>query len=231
MFFAERIKGIKPGDKVLDIGPGSDPHPRADVLLELNVDAETLAAQRGYTSELKTDKKVVYYDGGEFPFADQEFDYTICSHVLEHVPNLEQFMGELFRVAPRGYVEYPLAYYDYLYNIDEHLNLLKFDSRHNTLVCLTKSQTNLNDFKPIQDFLLDSLRKGYDSLVIDLKPWLFEGFEWHKPFKLKRANDLVEVLPEGVKLPKKTFDHSAMSPAGAGDMEPANWLAKFLGGR
>ena len=34
MFFQDRIKNILPTDRVLEIGPGADPHPRSNVLLE-----------------------------------------------------------------------------------------------------------------------------------------------------------------------------------------------------
>ncbi|MBL0358841.1 MAG: methyltransferase domain-containing protein [Chitinophagaceae bacterium] len=65
---------------------------------------------------LKTDKPVVTYDSEVFPFADKEFDYVVCSHVLEHVDNVDQFLSEVQRVGKRGYLEFPTVYYDYLYN-------------------------------------------------------------------------------------------------------------------
>ena len=37
------------------------------------------------------------------PFKDNEFDYIFCNHVLEHIPDDNQAMSELFRVlAPNG---------------------------------------------------------------------------------------------------------------------------------
>ena len=102
---------------MLEIGPGGSPHPRSDVLLERRFESEPEAeAQRGYTPKLRTTKPVVYYDGGRFPFADDEFNYVICSHVLEHAQDVDFFTSELFRVASRGYIEYPTVYYEYLYN-------------------------------------------------------------------------------------------------------------------
>ena len=74
MFFPQRITGIKPTDRVLDIGPGADPHPRSNVLLEMAfADEAEYANQFGHGRKLETDKQVVLYDGTTFPVADGEF--------------------------------------------------------------------------------------------------------------------------------------------------------------
>lgn len=41
------------------------------------------------------------------PFADKEFDFVYCSHVLEHTHNPEKACKELMRIAKRGYIETP----------------------------------------------------------------------------------------------------------------------------
>ncbi len=72
MFFPEKIKNIELDDYVLEIGPGGSSHFRSDVLLEKRFNDEALAeAQRGFTPKLKTTKKIVYYNGGAFPFKDK----------------------------------------------------------------------------------------------------------------------------------------------------------------
>lgn len=192
MFFPEKITAIKDGDYVLEIGPGSNPHPRSDVLLERVFESVIDAsAQRGNTPPLKTDKKLVFYKGERFPFNDKEFDYVICSHVLEHVDNVDFFMSELFRIASRGYLEYPTVYYEYLYNFNVHLNFLKF---HNgKLLYLNKSQTNFGDFLPVQKFFYKSLECGHSKLVEDLQQYMFEGFEWYEPFEIFPANTIKDL--------------------------------------
>ena len=127
MFFPERVKSIKDGDSVLEIGPGATPHPFSTVFLEYKFETETeLIAQSGHVGILETNKEVLYYSGEVFPFEDNQFDYVICSHVLEHVANVPKFLSEIFRVAKRGYLEFPTIYYDYLHNIEEHLNMLLY---------------------------------------------------------------------------------------------------------
>jgi SAM-dependent methyltransferase len=192
MFFADRIKQIQPNDKVLEIGPGAHPHPRSNVLLELEYGSEEArSAQFGHSEKLNTDKKIVYYTGQKFPFADKEFDYVICSHVLEHVPDVPGFLSEIFRVSPKGYFEYPLVYYDYLYNFDVHLNFVKYNE--GVLSYMKKKNSGLDHFLPVQELFNTSLKKGHVALVNDLLPLLMEGFEWNKPFEVKEAKSLSEV--------------------------------------
>jgi SAM-dependent methyltransferase len=202
MFFPDRITRLAPGHRVLEIGPGADPHPRSDVLLEMAFDDPAeYANQFGHGRMLATDKPVVYYDGRRFPFKDGEFDYVICSHVLEHVPDVEAFLGEVFRVAKRGYFEYPLCYYDYLYNIGAHVNYLKHHD--GVLRFMKKSDSPLDAFKPVQALLFQSLNKGYTHTLNHLLPWIMEGFEWEQPFRAERVRNLEAVCHASADLPVK----------------------------
>ena len=54
------------------------------------------------------------------PFADNSFDYIICSHVLEHVEKPELLIHELMRVGSRGYIETPSEIAERLYGWPYH---------------------------------------------------------------------------------------------------------------
>lgn len=199
MFFPEKIKNIRPDDYVLEIGPGSTPHPRSNVFLERTFENEKIAEeQRVFTPKLKTNKKIVYYDGGFFPFQDKEFDYVICSHVLERISDIEGFLEEVFRVAKKGYIEYPLIYYDYIYNIPENVTFLKLQQR--ILFYLPKPVTLLSGFSGVNRFFYESLIAGHTCLIDSLKHELFEGFEWSEPFKIKRAKKISDVCWKNIKI-------------------------------
>lgn len=192
MFFSNKIISIKPEDKVLEIGPGSTPYFRSDVLLEKKFDNENeYAAQFGHSEKLITDKKLIFYEGDIFPFKDKEFDYVICSHVLEHVDDVDKFLSEVFRVANKGYFEYPLIYYEYLYNFNVHLNYIKYNKGE--LNYMKKTNSSLNEFKPVQDFFYESLKNAHVSIINDLLPFMMEGFEWHEPFKCKSVKDISDL--------------------------------------
>jgi SAM-dependent methyltransferase len=199
MFFADRICGIKPSDRVLEIGPGGTPHPRADILLERHFTEEMAAQQRGGMPALKTNKTIVFYDGGKFPFSDKEFDYVICSHVIEHVENIEEFLQEMFRVSKRGYIEYPTIYYEYLYNFSVHLQLVHFEQ--NELRYMPKSASGLSAFQPVQALFYRSLELGYANLIEDMKEQMFQGFEWEKPFAVRKVNSIAELTVNPANLP------------------------------
>ena len=200
MFYPERIKNISPADKVLEIGPGAGPHPRADVFLELKLESEEeYKKQFGQDKKLQTDKEVVFYDGKTFPFADKQFDYVICSHVLEHVPDVEGFLSEIFRVGKKGYLEYPLITYEYLFNYDVHFNFLKWNGQK--LFYKKKDSTHLNEFRPVQAFFLETLQKDYDTYFKKIPQFFIEGFEWDRPFEISKADELDVFLVKDKTLP------------------------------
>lgn len=198
MFFAHKIKSIRPTDRVLEVGPGNSPYCRSDILLERKFDEIEALEQRGRTSNLKTTKPVVFYDGGRFPFEDGAFDYVICSHVLEHVDDIEQFCSELFRVAPKGYVEFPTVHYEYLYNFSVHKQLLNFSDKG--LIYLPKADSGLAAFQPLQNHYNRSLELGYSDLVQDLKPLMFQGIEWNQSFEIIKASSIADLVPSSCNL-------------------------------
>jgi len=89
--------------RVLDVGSGHHPHPRANTLLERFPDDD---AERGGAA-VTADPRLVIGDAQSMPFDDGAFDYVIASHVAEHVEDPAAFCGELTRVARAGYIETP----------------------------------------------------------------------------------------------------------------------------
>jgi ubiquinone/menaquinone biosynthesis C-methylase UbiE len=204
MMFPERITGIRPDDRVLEVGPGACPHPKSHVFIELNFSSEAEAiAQRAGIEKVDPslkEKKIVLYDGGAFPFADKAFDYVICSQVIEHVPDVESFVCELTRVSSAGYLEFPSVYYEYLYNFDVHLNFLAYVNGE--VLYMPKSVTPLDSFYPIQQFFYATLNLGATDLVDSFKEYMSYGFEWTAPFPVRRAttiNEFIGPLPTAFK--------------------------------
>lgn len=184
---------------VLEIGPGSTPHPRANEFLEMIFESESLQiSQRGgiKAQPVFGERKIHYYDGSAFPFEDRKYDYVICSHVIEHVTNPELFISEINRVSGgRGYIEYPLITYEYIYNFNVHTQFIKLDTINKMIVYMPKSDTPINIFKDVSDILRCSLEVGWGDLCQANQHLFFEGFEFLEPLKIAKAKSLSELLP------------------------------------
>lgn len=179
MFFPELIKSIKPSDIVLEIGAGSDPHPRSNVFLEKRfANEEEANAQRGYADNKANQSKIIYYDGGIFPFKDKEFDYVICSHVIEHIPKneLSLFISELERISHKGYIEFPTIFYELICYPEVHIWMINF--RDNKIYFMDKKLFYSN-------FIHKAYREmfyGKDDYMVNsftrYKDFYFCGYEW-----------------------------------------------------
>lgn len=107
--------GLRPGDRVIDMGCGAGRHAfemyrrGADVIAfdqdadELSDVSDLFAAMREageVTAGAEADVK--QGDALSLPFADGEFDRVVASEVLEHIPDDEAAIAELARVLRPG---------------------------------------------------------------------------------------------------------------------------------
>lgn len=125
----EKIK-IDDSWKVLDVGSGHNPHPRADVLLDKFDKDDT--ERSGDKIARPKGKKLVIGDAQNMPFPDKSFDFIIASHIAEHVDDPKKFCDELMRVAKSGYIETPGKLGDMVLN--EPYHRLRVWSDGNTLI-------------------------------------------------------------------------------------------------
>ena len=107
-------------DLVLDIGGGDRPHWRADVIVDRFPEAE-FASQRFLGGGMRADRPIFAVDAGELPFRTGSFEYAVCSHTLEHVPDPAAAIKEMTRVAKRGYIEVPAAGMSKIHDFATHL--------------------------------------------------------------------------------------------------------------
>jgi len=213
MFFPEKIKSIRESDVVLEIGPGATPHPRANAFLELAMQSEVVRLrQRGGVNREPNfnNRPINYYDGNNFPFSDKQFDYVICSHVIEHVPNLDLFMKEVFRVGKdRGYIEFPTPVYDYMFDFDVHINFVYFDDKEQVLTFIPKNNTDLKKYSKITDKLRELFEAGWDDFVFYNKELFFCGIEYDRRFTVREEVNMLNIL-EFATINKKSIPRSAL---------------------
>ena len=141
----------------MDIGCGYTANPYANVV----ADAQDL-------SSFYKKKKFIKINSKKLPFNDNEFDFVVTSHVIEHVEDFEFFIKEIERISKQGYIELPTRLADNLVfeNLIEHIWWFKYDDETNLLLASKKNQI-------IEPFITVSTSKKLDlifreSLVLEL---------------------------------------------------------------
>lgn len=122
--------GVKPTDRVLDVGGGQRPLKRADVSIDFDVFEG--AHRQGQT--ISREKPLVCGDVQRLPFAAKAFDVACCRMVLEHVMNPALACKELQRVAKRGFLETPNTFWECFYGHPTHRWTIEWEAATRTLV-------------------------------------------------------------------------------------------------
>lgn len=104
---------LKEGDRVLDIGSWNDVFPRANVIIDVNP-YETRKNKFPDQKEYFTRDSWLRSDVNKMEtwakFKDKEFDFAICSHLLEDIRDPIFVCEQLIRVSKSGYIEVPTRY-------------------------------------------------------------------------------------------------------------------------
>jgi predicted SAM-dependent methyltransferase len=99
--------------KVLDIGPGAYPLPRADVYLDYDLDKLTPLSEKGKSTILADIQSDIPRIG------DKEFDFVWISHCMEHLKDPAAAARTISRIGKRGCMIVPSAWKESLTNFEE----------------------------------------------------------------------------------------------------------------
>ena len=179
--FIEETLSLNPVWNILDIGCGYNANKFASVIC----DVQDL-------SNYYPDKKFTKLTEKKLPFNDNEFDFVIASHVMEHVEDVEFLIKELDRIAKQGYIELPTKLEDNLVfeNKKDHLWHMDFDDVENNLLITKKIQY----FEPVINVsTAKKLNKIFrKSLVLEL---FWEDKIDYKIIKIENENfDKISIL-------------------------------------
>ena len=142
-----------PNWNVLDIGCGYTANKNAKIV----ADTQDL-------SNFYKDKKFIRITEKKLPFRDNEFDFVITSHVIEHVNDFQFFIKEIERISKQGYIELPTRLGDNLVieNLKDHIWWFKYDDDLNFLIVSKKNQIlepfiNVATAKKLESIFRESL--------------------------------------------------------------------------
>ena len=170
-FINQKLKD-NPSWKTLDIGCG----------YSANKHAKIVADVQDLSNFYKDKKKFIRITEKKLPFKDNEFDFVITSHVIEHVEDFQFFIKEIERISKQGYIELPTRLDDNLVveNLKDHIWWFKFDDEFKLLTASKKNQI-------LEPFINVSTAKKLalifrESFVIELL--------WENKIEYKIDNDL-----------------------------------------
>ena len=182
--YIQTILSKKRDWKILDIGCGYGANEFANTIC----DVQDL-------SKFYKDKNFIKLENKQLPFKDNEFDFVIASHVLEHVEDFKFFISELERVSKKGYIELPTKLEDNLVfeNKNDHLWHMDFDDVNSKLLISNKLQY----IEPILTVsMIKNLRENFKASIV-LELYCEEKIDYDQlslAFIIKHTQEITNIL-------------------------------------
>lgn len=166
--------------KILDIGSGQNPHKDATHFLEKYPDKNV---ERG--ADFVKPKGNLHIGDVEdmYFFKDNEYDYSYCKHVLEHVLDPVKACSEIMRVSKAGYIETPTEMWERMFGRTYHKWVVKKEG--NTLIFKANKYQSA----------VEAIGWSFDTIYaqdIHFRSWfdtnidkMYVRFEWKNDFNVK----------------------------------------------
>jgi SAM-dependent methyltransferase len=151
---------LNKADRIIDLGSGADPHPRAIVAADafLKPLHRSLGQGPELTSEVFKEKGIPFIQADlcSLPFADKCFDFAYSHHVFEHLMDPKKACSEISRIAKAGAIVTPSIFAEVAFGRPYHRWFVV--SRGEVLVFIRKSQ---DDNQPFGEHPLPRKEGGY----------------------------------------------------------------------
>jgi len=165
---------IPQGAKVLEIGPGATPFPRAQVLVDIKDFGKGL---KTVNCDCNTER---------LPFKDKEFDFIYARHVLEDMWNPFNLMKEASRVAKSGYFETPSPLCEFSRGVDAGETQWRGYNHHFWLIWPHKGVLNFLGKFPLIEFVSGAEEDNLKLLRSGHRMWN-TSFHWVGEAKFKHV--------------------------------------------
>jgi len=191
---------IKKQELVIDIGSGDKPFWRGDVFLDnLKLGNKQRITGKDTIHHLGT---FVNGDITKTKFKNKTFDFSFCSHLLEHVEYPDLVIKEIVRISKRGYIEVPNGLLESIKPFHSHLWFVYFVN--GKLLFIRKSEKSHD--------ILTVNGKPYHNLIPKIKnPFIRIYWEKSIPFEIiddgTRFKKFTVKNIKNNKQHKKTFDY------------------------
>ncbi len=164
---------IPEGAKVLEIGPGYAPFPKATIFVDQRELPNIPADQQVRIDMAKQ----------PLPFDDKSFDFVYCRHVLEDMYNPFPLMNEMSRVAKAGYIETPSPLTEIARGVDGSSPPFRGYHHHHYIVWAHEGQLRFVAKYPFIEYIRFTEEDIIKSLAEGPKYWnthyLWEGkIDW-----------------------------------------------------
>jgi len=181
-----RLGQIGEKELVLEIGSGDRPNPRSDVLLDRYIDDNT---ERG--GDLRIDRPLIVADAEQLPFKDGAFDYIVCFHILEHMPDPARFLRELMRVGKRGWIQSPSEVAERLFHWPFHRWYVNLIDGKLVLHPLDYETTDRDTFGDLFDYLF-AYNPRFARFSRSMPDLFYVDYEWSGTidFEIRDASPL-----------------------------------------
>lgn len=156
---------IPPAARVLEIGPGQIPFPRAQFFVDFDKDK---------AAEIAKSNTVVWCDlnSERLPFAAKSFDFVYARHVIEDMWNPLNAIAEMQRVANAGYIETPSPVAELCRGVDGGVNPPWRGYHHHRFICWEHmGELRLVSKYPLVEYLRFEEMQLAQALIGSPKNW------------------------------------------------------------
>jgi hypothetical protein len=174
---------INSGEKVIDLGSGADPFPKATHLCDLRLEP----SQDRYEPLAIDDRPLCIADVHSLPFRTRTFDFAYCCHVLEHVEDPIVVSKEIQRIARRGYIEAPSFCKDALFAWARGMHKWHLVGHGNTLLFFEYTERQLDGCRSglWRQLVCQSTYDPLQDLYYDNQDIFNVMFPWNEKFRVE----------------------------------------------